>query len=270
MTAPTPLLDFFRRGEVARDVRMLAAQGALAPRVLEQLSILALLVDDADPEIRQTANETIERLPAGPLASYLGRSDTPAALREFFLRRGIVPASDAGTPTLELSELPLIGPAEAEAEAWEEGEDLEGATEDERKLSAVQKLAAMNFTERLKAAFRGTREMRAVLIRDPNKMIAMAVLSSPKLSESEIEGYARMGSVSEDVLRVIASNRAWIKTYGVVVALTRNPKTPLAVSLNLMSRLNDRDLQQLSVDRNVPEPLRVAARKRVVAATSHR
>jgi hypothetical protein len=267
MTAPTPLLDFFRRGEVARDVRVLAAQGALAPRVLEQLSILALLVDDPDEEIRQTANDTIERLPARPLAAYLGRSDTPVALREFFLRRGIVPASQAGEPTLEPSELPLVGPATPDAEDGDE-EELDGATEEERKLSAVQKLANMTFTERLKAAFRGTREMRAILIRDPNRMIAMAVLSSPKLSESEIEGYARMGSVSEDVLRVIAGTRAWIKTYGVVVALTRNPKTPLAVSLNLIPRLNDRDLQQLSVDRNVPEPLRVAARKRVVAATS--
>ncbi|MBI4487182.1 MAG: hypothetical protein HY655_14355 [Acidobacteria bacterium] len=107
-----------------------------------------------------------------------------------------------------------------------------------------------------------------MLIRDPNKMIAHTVLSSPKLTEGEIEAFARMASVSEDVLRTIGANRKWMKNYKVVVALTRNPKTPVALSLNLMNRLSDRDMAMLSVDRNVPEPLRIAARKKVVATTS--
>jgi hypothetical protein len=76
--------------------------------------------------------------------------------------------------------------------------------------------------------------------------------------------------VSEDVLRIIGSNRAWMKNYGVVVGLTRNPKTPLGMSLNLMNRLNDRDLQLVSIDRNVPEPLRIAARKKIVGTSSKR
>ena len=107
----------------------------------------------------------------------------------------------------------------------------------------------MGFTDRLKAAMKGSREMRAILIRDPNKMIAAAVLSSPKLNESEIEGFSRMANVSEDVLRIIGSNRAWTKNYGVVVGLTKNPKTPLGLSLNLLARLNDRDVGVL-VDRS--------------------
>jgi hypothetical protein len=107
-------------------------------------------------------------------------------------------------------------------------------------------------------------------VRDPNKMIAAAVLSSPKLTEPEVESIARMANVSEDVLRSIASNRSWTKNYSVVVGLTKNPKTPLAMSMNLMQRLTDRDVGQLAVDRNVPEPLRVAARKRVHDSTSKR
>ena len=63
------------------------------------------------------------------------------------------------------------------------------------------------------------------------------MLSSPKVSIPEVESFARMQNVSEDVLRIIASNRAWLKSYGVVVALTKNPKTPLAMSMNLMARL---------------------------------
>ena len=73
-----------------------------------------------------------------------------------------------------------------------------------------------------------------------------------------------------DVLRMISRNRAWMKNYKIAAALTRNPKTPVALSLSLLSRLNDRDLAQLSVDRNVSEAVRIAARKKVMAGSGGR
>ena len=135
--------------------------------------------------------------------------------------------------------------------------------EDEDRISGTQELAAMNFPQRLRAAMKGTREQRAILIRDPNKMICASVLSSPKVSVPEVESFARMQNVSEDVLRIIGHNRAWLKSYGVVLALTKNPKSPLALSMQLMTRLQAKDLAKLSVDRNVPEALRISARKKV-------
>jgi len=258
VTGPTPLLDFFKRGEVPRDVRLLAAQGALAPRALEQLSILVLLMEDGDEEVRKTATETVGKIPEAALKSFLARSDVPTSLRDFFAGRGVTPTD----PALE-SESPLVDSApDVEEEAPED------ASDDERRLSITQQLNKMGFTQRLRAAAKGSREMRAILIRDANKMIAATVLSSPKLSEQEVETFSRMTNVGEEVLRIIGNNRAWTKNYGVILGLTKNPKTPLAMSMNFMSRLNDRDLNMLSNDRNVPEPLRVAARKRVVAATS--
>ena len=89
----TPLLDFFRRGEVARDVRLLAAQGAIAPRPLEQLSLLMLLTSDSDSEIRDVAEATLKLLPNQLVAAFIARADTPAELREFFVARGIQPAA---------------------------------------------------------------------------------------------------------------------------------------------------------------------------------
>jgi len=251
---PTPLLDFFKRGEVARDVRMVAAEGALSPRAHEQLAILVLLLEDPDPEIRRTADDTLGRIPVEALQAFLARSDVSIDLREFFADRGIFPSE---IPAIEI-DTPLI-----DTDPVEVPDDVQEGQE-----SVMQKLAMMTFPQRLKAAVKGTKETRSILIRDPNKMISAAVLSSPKLTETEVEGFARMTSVSEDILRTIAHNRAWTKRYGVVVGLTKNPKTPLALSLNLMSRLHDRDLQQLSVDRNVPEPLRIAARKRVIGGAS--
>jgi hypothetical protein len=257
MTGPTPLLDFFKRGEAARDVRMLAARGALAPRAHEQLAILVLLLADPDEEIRQVADETLNHIPLEALQAFLARSDAPIELRDFFAGRGILPAANPAGHGDDA----LVTVADAEL-------DLPDDHVTPNRESVVQKLAAMGFTERLKAAVKGTREMRAILIRDPNKMICTAVLSSPKVTDQEAASFARMASVSEDVLRAIASNRAWMKSYNVVLGLTRNPKTPVAMSLNLLARLQDRDVAAVSVDRNVPEPLRVAARKRVVLGSS--
>jgi hypothetical protein len=260
MSGPTPLLDFFRRGEAPRDVRLLVAQGGLAPRAGEQVALLIQLLADADGDIRDAADQTLSRIPHDALTRFLARPDVPTAIRDFFAARGVLPAPTASAD----DDQPLVDP-EPDVEEAPSGPD---ASPEARRQSVTQQLTMMTFPERLKAAVKGSREMRAILIRDPNKMIAAAVLSSPKVSEPEIATYARMANLSEDILRIIASNRAWVKNYGVVVGLTKNPKTPLALSLNLMSRLNDRDLSMLSIDRNVPEPLRIAARKRVVASTS--
>src|SRR5688500_13442453 len=101
----TPLLDFFRRGEVARDIRLLAAQGALAPRAQEQLGLLILLVDDQDPEIAEAAESTLQAIPPDSLRAFLARSDVSTEMRNFFARRGIepasVPAPDADAPILD-------------------------------------------------------------------------------------------------------------------------------------------------------------------------
>jgi hypothetical protein len=244
----TPLLDFFRRGEVARDARLLAAQGALAPRALEQLALLVLLDDDEDPEIAATARATISALPRDQVTAFLGRSDVTAEIRSFFGARGI----PTGPPV----------PGEDPEATVEGGEVPDVPAGDEKATTAL--ISALPVLDRLKLAMKGTREQRAILIRDPNKLVAVGVLSSPKLAQSEVEAFARMGNVSEEVLRIIGNNRSWTKNYGVVAALVRNPKTPPAIALNLMGRLNDRDMKMLSMDRNVPEGLRVAARKYVV------
>jgi hypothetical protein len=266
MNGPTPLLDLFKHGEVERDVRLLAAQGALAPRPHEQLGLLVLLLEDPDPEIRRTADDTLNRIPGPSLKAFLARSDVPVGLREFFRARDVVPDEiPAGEAPADDPDLPLIetGPDPPELDAKDD-------VKDDTRKSVVQQLAEMKFTDRLKAAFRGSKEIRGILIRDTNRMIAAAVLSSPKLTASEVEGFARMSSISEEVLRVIGNTRNWTKHYGVVVALTKNAKTPIATSISLLARLADRDVVMLSADRNVPEQVRIAARRKVASANSRK
>jgi hypothetical protein len=246
----SPLIDFFRRGDAAKDVRILAAKGVVAPRAHEQLALLVFLTGDADAEVAATADATIAALPLEPLRSFLARADVPAEIREFFAARGVVPAS---APSADSSE-PLIDAAAGAAAVTKAGDD------DPKMLSSLP------IVERMKLAMKGSREQRAQLVRDSNRMVATAVLSSPKLTESEVEAFTKMGNVSEDVLRIIGMNRSWLKNYGVILGLVRNPKTPPGISMQLLHRLNEKDVKMLAVDRNVPEALRLVARKLMVKA----
>lgn len=247
----TPLLDAFRRGDVPREARVAAADGSLAPRAHEQLALLMLLSTDSDAEVAGIADRTLASIPQGRLAGFLARSDVGPEMRAFFAARGIEPADvPDGDPDVPLVEVAAAGVDEAG----------EATPEDEQ--STLQRLATLGIAQRIGVAMKGTREERAILIRDPNRIVASAVLSSPKVTETEIEIFARMGSVSEDTLRIIGGSRAWTKRYGVVVALVKNPKTPVAMSMNLMPRLGDKELKALSTDRNIPDALRMAARRR--------
>jgi hypothetical protein len=260
----TPLIDLFHRGGVDVSLRLQAARGALTPRAHEQLALLMLLLDDADPGVAQQARSTIAALPRPELSAFLARADVPDAMREFYA------AADANTPAPP-------APAGAPEAAIEPGDDdrsgsadAEPAGDDAEERLAVDQatanghLSSLSVNERMKLARKGTREERAQLIRDPNRLVAGSVLSSPKLSEAEVESFAKMTNVSEDVLRTLAGNRGWVKNYGVMAGLARNPKTPPGISMPLLQRLSPRDVKMVAGDRNVPEVLRLAA-KRIVA-----
>ena len=249
----SPLVDSFRRGEVTRDVRLQAARGEMAPRGIEQLALLLILTADAEAEVRDTAAATMKKIPRNALEGLAARTDVPGEMRRWLEEQGVTPA-----PTAPESDDPLV-------EAGDPEETTVAASP-----GGAARLATMSVMQKMKVAMRGTREERALLIRDPNRLVASAVLSSPKLAENEIEGFARMANVAEEVLRVIGMNRSWIKNYGVVANLVRNPKTPVALSLQLMNRLTEKDVKMLTTDRNVPEPLRIAARKKVSEKASTR
>ena len=249
----TPFLDCFRRGEVEREVRRLAARGAVALAALDQLALLVMLLDDKDLEIQSLAADTVRKLPTAALASFLARPEVPEALREFFKQRGIEPAA---IPAPEASE-PLIDP-----------EPETPAQPDTQKPAPKKDVFGLPIVEKIKLAMKGTREQRGQLIRDGNRMVAASVLSSPKLNETEVESYARMSNVSDDVLRLIGNNRSWTKSYLITAALARNPKTPLAISLRLVSRLNQRDLKMITRDRNVQEAVRKACKGALLTSGS--
>ena len=350
--AVNPLVEQFRQGRVPRDLRLMAAQGALPLGPADLADLLEFLLHDVDEEIRDGASASLVGFAIGDMRALAkDRSSPPGLLawilshreerelKEAALQNVTLPdeAIEAQAATLpeELAELvvinqtrllrrtslletlernpslnrdqqrrlrelresfhigeeppapapapppvaapppepeimePELPPPATEAEAVARYLSEEEQQEKE-KISAVQRIYRLNTAEKLITALKGTREERAVLVRDPNRLVSSAVLGSPKLTDVEIEAFAGMKSLSDEVLRKIGNHKEWMKRYGVVSNLVKNPRTPLAISIGLVSRLNPRDIKSLTVDRNVPEVIRKQAQKFVKGAEDKR
>ncbi len=130
-----------------------------------------------------------------------------------------------------------------------------------KRQTLLQRLSQMRVPERVQLALRGGREERLALIRDPCKVVQRAVLQSPRITDREVEAFAAMANLSDEVLRLIATSRKYIKNYSVLRNLMNNPKTPLDITLHMLGALTPQDLKLLTANRNVPETLRTTANR---------
>lgn len=133
-------------------------------------------------------------------------------------------------------------------------QDEGGATIE--RVSMLNRVMKMGVKDRVKLAAKGDREARNILIRDPNRLVSQAVANNPRITEQEVEVIAAMRSVPEDVLRNIASNRQWSRSYTISHNLVKNPRTPLANVMTIMNRMQLRDLSALSKNKNVSDAVR--------------
>jgi hypothetical protein len=153
----------------------------------------------------------------------------------------------------------LLGSAIDEAALAEAAADAEPDVA--KRQTLLQRIAKMTVSERVQFAIKGGSEGRRTLIRDSNKVVQRAVLQSPRLTDQEVEAFAAMSSLTDEILRLIANNRNFRKNYTVVRNLLNNPKTPLDVSLHMLPLVNVMDLKKLTTNKNIPETLRSTALK---------
>ena len=125
----------------------------------------------------------------------------------------------------------------------------------------MQKINALDVKGRIQLALKGNKEERSILIRDGTKVVALAVLEAPKLSDGEVEKFAGQKNVLEAVLRQIPLKRRFMKNYIVVRNLCANPRTPLDLGLGLVKNLLIVDLKNLSANKEVSETIRKLALK---------
>jgi len=127
--------------------------------------------------------------------------------------------------------------------------------------NTVQKINRLDVKGRIQLAMKGNKEERSILIRDGTKVVALAVLDAPKISDGEVERFALQKNVLEAVLRQIPLKRRFMKNYIVVRNLVSNPRTPLDLGLGLMKHLQPQDLKNISANKEVSETVRKLALK---------
>ena len=129
-----------------------------------------------------------------------------------------------------------------------------------KKLNMTQRILKMSVSEKIKLATLGNKEARTLLLRDSNKLVCMAAAQSPRITDGEILGLAHSRTVSADVLRYVYTARDFLKTYAIKIALVKNPKVPLPTALRLLQTLQEKDIKELSRDRNVPQTIQAQAK----------
>ena len=134
------------------------------------------------------------------------------------------------------------------------------------RLPLAMKIQKMTVPERIKLAQTGGQEARALLMQDPNRVVQLAVLENPKITSSEVVGFANSRNISDEALRKIADNREWFKLYPVRLALVKNPKTPVGIALKLVATLNPQDLKLLAKSKSVSSVIVQAARRQLERA----
>ncbi len=149
------------------------------------------------------------------------------------------------------------------------GETSREGEDSPERISLIRRIMLMTVKDRVKLGMKGDREARSILIRDSNKIVATAVIHNPRITEHEVENISSMRTVSDEVLRLIAMNRAWARSYPIIHNLARNPRTPIVTAITILTRIRVKDLQHLSQNRNVSEAVRRQAFRLVQTRAGH-
>ena len=157
---------------------------------------------------------------------------------------------------------PDLGPSADEIIAeYGVGDENAAPLDEGKRLTLAQRVMKMSIAEKIKLATKGNKEARSYLLRDSNKLVAVAVIRSPKITDGEVLAVANNRAALDDVLRVVCNNREWLKDYRVKVALTKNPKVPLPVAMKFLPQLREAEVKDLARNKNVPSGVQFQARK---------
>ena len=214
------------------------------------------------------APEILDALLENPNLSADARRRALETKEEFFEKRARLQQVEEDAEE-ELLDVPLDAIADLLAKAAEAENEAQAAPvplmdserTDPKKQSLWTRVSFMSVAEKVQLAFRGDRTARMLLIRERNKLVCAAVMRNPRMSEQEAEQIAAMRNVEEEVLRLVSVRRDWMSKYNILLALIRNPKTPVGVVLPLINRLTLRDLKGLKDDKGVQHIVREMARK---------
>ena len=273
------VLDFFAQALAGQEtyLELIALNPAAADGTMARLAATGsdrIVEIVAQNQLRILRDERIVRALVQNPAT---RPATRDSVLDFCVRSGLWLAD---LPELALARRRLLGDDPAEAQKLAEAEansaervlqefgprltDDDGQVEEAQRLTFTQRVLKMSVSQKIKLATLGNKEARSLLLRDSNKLVALAAVQSPRITDGEIAALANSRTLHEELMRFITHNREWLKNYQVKVSLVNNPKTPLAVALKLLPHLHGNDVKTVARNRNIPSAVQTQARKLVM------
>ena len=253
------------------------------PKIIEAIIANSDCSQEAERRARETKQEFFEKERGAQQIAQELRTRGNNAAAEFFesadLSAGMtvedawliaqhIEVSDAD---LDLSWLPSERYEDLKMETAEEHaanfkrvlefEKLEFGEVPAERVTLIRRLMLMNAKDRVKMAMKGDREARGILIRDSNRVVATAVIQNPRVTDQEVENITAMRTVADEVLRIIALNRNWARSYAITHNLCRNPRTPIPTVIGMLPRIRTKDLKNLSQNKNISEAVRRQAER---------
>jgi hypothetical protein len=186
-------------------------------------------------------------------------ADTAAFLKD----RGVEAVEDATADNLTEEDEPQ------EEYEREVADDEEVDEESEEFKSKYQLSMRMDVSEKIKVAQTGDKEWRTLMIRDSNKLVASAVIKNPRITDGEILALAQSAVQHDEIMRLICSNKEWVKNYQIRKALVLNCKTPLQTAMRFLLTLTDKDLANLAKSKNVSTVISTQARRHLFNKKKH-
>ncbi len=266
-----------------RATKLAAARGEVSLSAGDLATVLIILSQDSDPEVKGAAVKGLREMPEAFALEIAAAPDThPRILdilgRLHFAKPRVVELL-RGNPTLEAhtralldekcgglvadGDKPSLPPGEpGEGEEEEPPPDEEPVDEESEEFMSKYQLAqTMGVAEKIKAALTGDKEWRSLLIKDSNKLVSGSVVRNPRITEAEVLAIAKSTVQNDEILRVICMNKEWIKNYNIRKALALNNKTPLPNALRYLSSLTEKDLAALAKSKNVSSVISTQARR---------
>lgn len=287
ITIPAAVAAFVRK-DAPLQQRLCAAQGKVELHSYELLLLLFCLSKDVDQDVRNAAVITLKELPDHRFECLVDWADPhPAILHAIALACAYRPCVRelllAHPSTSAETAMLLYKAREDELQQHEEAAEVSGTAcadeglsdqltlpddedavvneDSEEFLSKYQLVQVMGIAEKIKMALTGDKEWRKILIKDANKLVSSGVLKNPRITEPEVLTILKSGVQNDEIMRLICSNKEWVKNYQIRKALIENPKTPMASALRFLGTMNEKDVSGYAKSRNISSVLATQAKR---------
>lgn len=282
----SPSVAAFVRPGLGADEKLkgLEAAGGMPPA--ERVLLIFCLTRDPDDIVKGAASAVFESLPAEPLLAYICQDEpnpvildaiarfhhaTPDVVAALIQSRWLSEKARGflqGVVSRNECLLPDDAPIERSAPESDEGDDETGEEEAEAPdeegeefLSKYKMAQTMGIAEKIKMALTGDKEWRSILIKDANKLISGGVIKNPRITEAEVLNLVKAGVQNDEIMRLICSNKEWIKNIKIRKALVENPRTPVPNALRFLATLGEKDIAGYAKSKNISSVISTQAKR---------